>query len=207
MSIKGEPVWRSYFRSTIAHNTLELGGDDQSVSGGPFLWVKWAETEEIEASGLDGGPQAVWRSAHDGYRRLSPPARHERQVTLDREERRLLVEDLVDGAGVHEARLAFHLGPEVDCRLDGGTAHLAWRSDRRRWRASMHLPNCLAWSAVLGRTEPPLGWYSPRFGEKRPIVTLIGKGTIEGGTCLVTSIWITSDVIDPSLERQGAPED
>ena len=32
---QGEPEWRTYFRSTIGHNCLELGGEDQSVAGGP----------------------------------------------------------------------------------------------------------------------------------------------------------------------------
>ena len=31
----GEPAWRSYFRSTIAHNTVELGGRSQSSRGRP----------------------------------------------------------------------------------------------------------------------------------------------------------------------------
>ena len=35
----GEPAWRSYFRSTIAHNTVELGGRSQSSDGGPFMWA------------------------------------------------------------------------------------------------------------------------------------------------------------------------
>ena len=29
----GDPTWRAYFRSTMAHNTLEVGGVDQSVGG------------------------------------------------------------------------------------------------------------------------------------------------------------------------------
>ena len=44
----GEPAWRSYFRSTIAHNTLELGGRNQSGEGGPFLWLRHANGREIE---------------------------------------------------------------------------------------------------------------------------------------------------------------
>ena len=32
----GEPRWRQWFRSTAAHNTLEVGGVSQSESGGPF---------------------------------------------------------------------------------------------------------------------------------------------------------------------------
>ena len=44
----GERAWRSYFRSTIAHNTAELGGRSQSSEGGPFMWVRHAQAREIE---------------------------------------------------------------------------------------------------------------------------------------------------------------
>ena len=161
---QGEAAWRSYFRSTIGHNCLELAGQDQSVSGGPFMWIKWAKATELATSGLDRGPKAIWRAAHDGYGRLSPGARHERTVTLDREARRLVVEDAVESGGRHDCRLAFHLGPEIDCRLDGNVAQLSWQAGVGRWRAVMRLPEGLDWSAVRGQTEPPLGWYSPCFG-------------------------------------------
>jgi hypothetical protein len=183
---QGEPAWRSYFRSTIGHNCLELDGHDQSVAGGPFMWTRSAAATEIAASGLDGGPKAVWRAAHDGYQRLSPGARHERTVTLHRAARQLVVEDAVASSGRHECRLAFHIGPEVDCYLDGSVAQLAWQTDAGRWRAVMRLPEALDWSAVRGQTEPPLGWYSPCFGAKLPIVTLVGKGVIAGGERLIT---------------------
>ena len=40
----GQPEWRQYFRSTLGHNTLQLDGGDQSVSGGPFLWTRHARS-------------------------------------------------------------------------------------------------------------------------------------------------------------------
>ena len=43
----GDPPWRAYFRSTIAHNTVELGGRSQSGVGGPFLWLQHASGREI----------------------------------------------------------------------------------------------------------------------------------------------------------------
>ena len=187
---QGEPEWRTYFRSTIGHNCLELGGEDQSVAGGPFMWLRAAAASEVATSGLDGGPKAVWRATHDGYRRLSPAALHERTVTLHRDSRRLVVEDAVDSTGRHDCRLAFHIGPEVDCFLDGCLAQLSWHSNAGQWRALMRLPKHLEWSAVRGRTDPPLGWYSPCFGAKLPIVTLVGKGVIAGGERLTTDLEI-----------------
>lgn len=202
---QGEETWRSYFRSTIGHNCLELGGRDQSESGGAFMWVNWADAEEMATSGLDGGPKAVWRAAHDGYQRLSPGARHERTVTLDRDRRRLMVEDVVRTAGRHPARLAYHIGPAVTCHLDGRTARLAWRSDARRWQALMRLPDELDWSAIQGQTDPPLGWYSPRFGAKVPIVTLVGSGLVAGDQRLVTDIEIASEEPDDEPSEDVCP--
>jgi uncharacterized heparinase superfamily protein len=187
---QGEPEWRSYFRSTIGHNCLEIGGQDQSVSGGPFMWIKSAEAREVSTSGLEHGPKAVWHAVHDGYRRLAPGARHERTVTLHRDVRRIVVEDVVESTGRHDCRLAFHVGPEVDCFLDANVAQLNWQTGAGRWRATMRLPQRLEWSAVRGQTEPPLGWYSPYFGAKLPIVTLLGRGVVAGGDRLITDVRI-----------------
>ncbi len=74
-----EPEWRSYFRSTRAHNTLELEGLDQSVSGGPFLWIRHADTR------LDKfDPTRSAAASHEGYSRLEPGRLHHRTVELDR---------------------------------------------------------------------------------------------------------------------------
>ena len=67
----GEPAWRSYFRSTIAHNTIELDGWSQSGDGGPFLWLHHANGREIEV--VDTGEVAGWTAEHDGYLSLRPP--------------------------------------------------------------------------------------------------------------------------------------
>jgi hypothetical protein len=187
---QGEAAWRAYFRSTVAHNCLELGGENQSVSGGPFLWLKSARSELISATGLESGPEAVWCAAHDGYSRLTPNVRHQRTVRLIRGTGRFLIEDFVQSAGKHEGRLAFHLGPEVECYLDGGVAQLSWDTDTGHRRATMRLPEELTWSAVKGQSEPPLGWYSPCFGGKIPTTTLIGAGTIPGGQRLTTELRI-----------------
>src|SRR5208283_706457 len=85
----GEPEWRRYFRSTLAHNTVELAGQDQSLSGGPFLWLGHARTVIVDVRHDDEGAVTEWSAEHDGYQALEPPARHRRTVRLDHGERRI----------------------------------------------------------------------------------------------------------------------
>ncbi|KDN19664.1 heparinase II/III family protein [Amycolatopsis rifamycinica] len=116
----GEPRWRQYFRSTLGHNTLELAGRDQSVSGGPFLWTRHAVTRVLEVHTPDNGP-ARWSAAHDGY----APALHRRTVDLDGDVLKI-VDEVLGDQPPEEARLAFHFGPSVTVMLDGTTARLRW---------------------------------------------------------------------------------
>jgi hypothetical protein len=169
----GEPVWRSYFRSTIAHNTIELDGQDQSGDGGPFLWLRHANGREIDV--VDTGDMAGWTAEHDGYRSLRPPARHRRSVRLDRASRSIDIVDEVEG-GNHDVRLAFHLGPDVQARLDGSCAYLCWPSASTPGAARFDLSRRLRWSLHRGETDPVLGWYAHGLGRRIATFTLIGCG-------------------------------
>jgi hypothetical protein len=169
----GEPEWRSYFRSTIAHNTVELDGQSQSRDGGPFLWLSHANAREIDVADL--GDIVEWTAEHDGYRSLRPPARHRRIVQLDRASRSIAITDQIDG-GSHNLRLAFHLGPDVRAELDGTSAVLHWPSAAAPGAARLALPTGLAWSLHRAETNPILGWYSSGLGRRVPAFTLLGCG-------------------------------
>jgi hypothetical protein len=153
----GEPAWRSYFRSTIAHNTVEIGGRNQSSEGGPFMWLRHAQAREIEV--IDDGDFASWTAEHDGYRLLDPPALHRRSVLLDRASRSIDIVDEIEG-GSHGVRLAFHFGPEVDVELDESCAGLTWPAASTPGAARLELSPGLRWSLHRGETDPILGWYA-----------------------------------------------
>jgi hypothetical protein len=185
----GEPAWRSYFRSTIAHNTVELGGRSQSSDGGPFLWLRHANTRELGVR--DIGNAAEWIAEHDGYLALHPPARHRRTVWLDRVSRTVDIVDEVRG-GRHDVRLAFHLGPEVEAEIDGPYALLRWPEACTPGTARLELP-ALRWSIHRGETDPILGWYSPGLGRRVPAVTLLGCGRSDPDEPLISRL----EFIDP----------
>jgi hypothetical protein len=181
----GEPAWRSYFRSTIAHNTMEVAGRNQSTEGGPFLWLRHASGREIDVT--DTGDAARWTGEHDGYLTLRPPARHRRSVRLDRSARTIDISDELDG-GAHDVRLAYHLGPEVEAELDGCHALLRWPGASTPGTARLELPSQLRWSLHRGESDPILGWYSPSLGQRLPAFTLIGEGHCGPGTPLTTRL-------------------
>ena len=166
----GEPDWRSYFRSTLAHNTIEVGGQNQSTSGGPFLWTRHAQSKLLELEFDGEGEITHWSAEHDGYQLLSPPVRHRRSVRLSSRLRRIEIDDHLETTAGHTIRMAFHLGPAVDARPMGADTELTWSTDTSVRSATLSLPPDLSWSLTRGGTEPILGWYSPRFGEKEPRV-------------------------------------
>ncbi|MGA2828282.1 MAG: alginate lyase family protein [Streptosporangiaceae bacterium] len=169
----GQPEWRSYFRSTAAHNTLELDGRNQSGDGGPFLWARHANAREIDVT--DTGKVASWTAEHDGYGSLQPPVQHRRSVRLDRASRSVDIVDEIDGGG-HDLRLAFHLGPDIQAELTGSDAFLCWPGAATSGTARLELPRQLQWSLHRGETDPILGWYSSGLGQLTPSGTLIGRG-------------------------------
>ena len=176
----GEPRWRTYFRSTLAHNTVEVGGQDQSVSGGPFLWSHQARSRLIEVQCSPEGEVATWSAEHDGYRTLNPPLRHCRSIRLKSRLRQLEIVDRLETMGRHALRLAFHLGPDIDARMVGQNAELTWSDGPFTRSARLFLPVGLSWSLHRGETDPVLGWYSPSFGVKQPAWALVGKGACSG---------------------------
>ncbi|WCH94841.1 alginate lyase family protein [Streptomyces moderatus] len=176
----GQPEWRRYFRSTLGHNTLQLDGDDQSASGGPFLWTRHARSRVLVADTSDQNV-ARWCAEHDGYQ----GSVHRRRVELTPVRRELKIVDDVSGPK-RSVRLAFHLGPAITAELMGNRAVLTWTRDGEERSAVLDLPGQLSWRAHRGESDPPLGWYSAGFGRKEPAITLVGTGSTDGAEGFVT---------------------
>ena len=181
----GEPMWREWFRSTAAHNTVEVGGVSQSESGGPFLWTTQARTRTVTCA-VGEQPVQTWTAEHDGYRRLSTATVHRRSVTLDSPGRTLTVVDTFDTAAEIPLRLSWHLGPDVAVHQDETQASLSWQVGPSNRRATLVLPEVLGWTSHRAEVDPVEGWYSPRFGRRVAATSLLGRGIGSSSTRLVT---------------------
>lgn len=166
-----EPEWRAYFRGTTAHNTVVVDQRDQSIAGGPFLWMKHARSSLKEIKQLKDGTWLIIGS-HDGY--LDLGVRHERTLEFNRENRILVIQDRLGGKGEHDVRIHFHFAPGVF--LKQGVNPSQWEAvfTDSKFQLQLSLDKDFEWVAFRGSLEPRLGWYSRRLGHKEPCFTLQG---------------------------------
>ncbi len=167
--------WRDYFRGTSAHNTVRIDGRDQSESGGNFLWLRKA-VARCEQWRSDAGGQ-YWSASHDGYLALSDPLLHRRSVTLPAGDGAIVVDDVLECRGRHEAEWHWHVAPGCTLALQGEAVRVSGPG----FTLDISMPGGAgAPQLVCGRDEPPLGWYAPRFDDKQPATTIVWRESISG---------------------------
>jgi hypothetical protein len=145
--------WRDYFRSTRAHNTVEVTGENQTE-----VWSAFRAARRAMPSGVAvtrDGEALVIEGRHDGYRRLRVPVTHRRKFVLLPEA--LLVIDDLEGDGATTAASRIHFAPGVAVEQRGGF----WLANAFGIYAFGHDS-----VAVEG------GWRSERFGQKSQTAVL-----------------------------------
>jgi hypothetical protein len=201
-----QPQWRSYFRSTAAHNTVAVDGRSQSQMLGPFVWGRRARPR-LEDVTLESYYDFVTAS-HDGYSSLKDPVRHRRVVVFVKPGT-VIVVDVLSGKAWHEYEQNFHFGGPAALHKDEGC--VAVRTGANGGEALLFSPAVSAGTAVLaeGETRPILGWNSPRFWERTPCQCLSVRGRFRGVTileaCVVTGATQGNRprVTFPALGQQG----
>ena len=163
----GEPEWRSYFRSTIAHNTVELGRAEPVRQTAVLSCGCGMRTRERSKSGTPGRRPNGARSTTVTWRSTRRPGTAAGSGWTG-SARTLVITDEIDGGG-HDVRLAFHLGPDVQAELDGPSAVLRWPTADVPAAARLELPRELGWSLHRGETgpDPRLVLWRPRASRSR----------------------------------------
>ncbi|MDQ3071469.1 MAG: heparinase II/III-family protein, partial [Acidobacteriota bacterium] len=153
--------WRTYWRSTRAHNTAAVDGGEQSDIWGAFRVARRAR--RLGFAVACGAGMKVLAGARDGCD-LAAGMRHERFI-VGTDEARWYVLDRITGNGAHRVSSFVHFHPDVACDV---------RDGRVLWRAGA-VAGALAFDAVeasvrleCGSENPPQGWYAESFGSRRP---------------------------------------
>lgn len=164
-------LWRDWFRGTRAHNTLTIGGRNQSTISGSFNWSSKACATLLEQR---GGAEPLFRASHDGYRREFGII-HERTVTIG--EQGIDIRDRLLGQNSNSTpvEMTFQLASGLDVLVAG---ERAWISRDGRPLAEIAFPELGKVSVVLAGGPLEGGWISPHFGGKIPAPRIVWKAHV-----------------------------
>jgi uncharacterized heparinase superfamily protein len=143
---------RSYCRSTLAHNTVELARQDQCEFWKAFRVARRGRPRRVRFQSSDEA--MLLSGAHDAYRRLPGAPRHHRQF-LYRREGVLIVRDRIESRSDCPAVSRLHLAPEVQLVAAVGNA-VKLRSGPERI--------CIRFAGP-GQLRVKDSRYCPRFGQ------------------------------------------
>ncbi len=175
---------RDWFRSTRAHNTATVDGEDQSLTSTPFAWKTHANCSFIRFDDL--GDCIIFEGSHEGYLRLSDPVTHTRSVIMMRQRAAFIVSDRFTASIRHAYTLRYHLTQGCEA------AALGNRVEARMSSGEMLVINFfvrgLGLSGLRVRIED--GWVSTCYGQRTVAPVAVfeasGEGQIEMTTVILT---------------------
>ena len=178
---------RDYVRSTLAHNTVAVGGAEQSEVWSAFRIGQRAVVRSADIVETQSG--AEFSATIEGFRSLGRGIRHTRIASIDlsfdrRSIRRLLIRDEVFGVGRHNVLSFIHVHPDVEVVASDDRA-LELRRDGE----------ILAWCKVHGghgySIDP--GYYCPDFGDRRANKVIVLASCAELPVTLSYEIQVVGD--------------
>jgi uncharacterized heparinase superfamily protein len=153
-SCYGSSVERLRQRSTGAHNTVEIDGQDSSEVWGGFRVARRARPKSIRV--IEEDSQILICAAHDGYSRLPGRPLHYREWCLTTGS--LTVRDTIEGI-FNKAVARYHVHPNVTIEVnDGGSEGYFSLPENFR----------LVWRINGGRAKVIASTYHPQFGTSLP---------------------------------------
>src|SRR5882762_5205616 len=191
---------RNRFRSTAAHNTLLIDGAEQNrIDAGPVgLFVLGNEAAVSPIQQGSGALGCFLRASHTGYCSLG--VMHTRTIRAFDSERTFVIEDELEGDGVHDFEFNIHLAPNrsaevvvaengIMCRILGD----------RQVQLTVTGP-----TGLQGSTVPSL--ISSTYGVTVPAIKVRFWGRTAVPTCITTRIsW--ANVADMKSARPDSKEE
>lgn len=184
-----DPIWRNYFVSTRAHNTVCIDGENQAFQAGPLLWLRHYKTTVLRACSTYLFDELV--ATHNGYDRLQ--CHHQRTFRFDRQNEVLYIEDLVDNTGKQSRiiEVMFHLSPEITASaIPVNQIRLQHHLTSRQLLLTVD-PRLTAMLIAAAMEPVMLGWYSGGFYHKQASQTVRTYLTLAAGQQVVLSHQIT----------------
>jgi hypothetical protein len=163
------PEWRTFFRSTRAHNTVVVDGQSQSEPGGSFSWRRKAKARVRKHISL---PEFEYVDGeHDGYSSLPKEIGHRRRLIYVRPDYWIVLDNL-RGKGEHTFDFLYHFASDVELFIVGderkGDVECRARLIDTGLQMFMYGSAPVRAEAIGGQVGPIQGWASRRYGERHP---------------------------------------
>jgi len=173
---------RDWFRSTRAHNTATVDGEDQSLTSTPFAWKTSADCSLIRFDDL--GDCVIFEGSHDGYRRLSDPVTHTRSVVMLRKRPALIVSDRFAARARHNYAIRYHFPPNCEAYARDN------RVEARTPNGESLVINFFAKAAGLGGVKVWVegGWVSSCYGRRAEAPVAVFEASGDGVAEITTVI-------------------
>ena len=139
---------RTYERSTAAHNTVVLNGENSSEVWAGFRVARRAYPVKIKM--IEEENNLIIEAAHTGYHRLKNQPTPIRIWHLS--ESALVIDDRIEGLS-QDAKAYFHFHPQVQIVPQ---SHHAWQL--------RFCDKTAVFTVLLGNVQLQPGYYSPEFG-------------------------------------------
>jgi hypothetical protein len=197
----GPIEWREHFRSTAAHNTVEIDGVSQSVSGGRFMWVTHADARCIDfAVAADGLQRCVGQlDTYAGSGRL----RHRRELRWDPSACQLEVIDEIEGDGTHDIALHWQAAPGLHVVADEQGVQLLLHGGGHT--LALHSPAGWPVALLRAREGDPRAWVSTRYEHKAPATLVrVARAAVALPVRLVTRLEVRAAQATAPLDRGAA---
>ncbi len=179
--------WRDHFRSTRAHNTVTVDGQDQSE-----VWAAFRVARRARAQLDRWAAGSSMAGSHDGYRRLVGELSHRRQVDICGRGHWRITDELISKHGRHRYEVTFQLSPRVEgVDIDGASAVVRLDTGTQvafQFRGPADL---------LVRSEQ--GWYAETWNDKE-----IAPRLVASVDSAAERVEIVTEIIAQSPSAQNA---
>jgi len=169
---------RYHERSTSAHNTLRIDGEEQAEIWGSFRVGRRPRVGQIRGDRNGAFPSVS--GEHDAYRHLGVV--HARDILL-RAPDTWIVADLLRGNGTHRVESFLHFHPRVRVETLEDTMETSFGVPLHRWTVEFAHQSYLLATYGAGQFDLLKSWYSEQFGNRQPSTALrwAWQGTIPTG--------------------------
>jgi Heparinase II/III-like protein/Heparinase II/III N-terminus len=189
---------RNLFRSTRAHNTVVVDGQEiNPIDRERVFELRGFARYTVEAVELDA-ETLQFVASHDGFRRLPDPVVHRRRFVLTPATGEVKVEDEIIGKDVHDVQSLLHFPPNVSVRGVG---------DRRYQIQATSLDAELSFYGFDAREiQIERGWVSDRYGVREDAPVLVirkrGRAPLAFGYAITPGARLRATMASLSTERK-----